>query len=200
MRRRNGVAGSGATHSTRRPNQSTWWSWKSNASMFATISSSSARSASVISPGGSQGTTRVMCAGTPAAATGSCCWRHLPTTASACGTGISTALWVRPLLVPTLMGSLCPRAPAAREHHPRGAEHLGEQRRDRDVHLLIGATDRLSVRTPPPETGRVAEPPALQVLVGGLNDQVGAEQHEAQIFAGVPSAAQSAHGWSMGSR
>ncbi len=152
----------------------------------------------MISPGGSHGTIKVMWAGTPAAATGSCSWRHRPTTASASGTGTSTALWVRPLLVPALM--VPPTGLAGRPPLTPGTEHLGEQRRDGDVHLVVGAATGIPIGTPAAEAGRVPEPLALQVLVGGFDHQVGAEQLEAEVLAGVPAAAAAGEAPAVGRR
>src|SRR5215208_5866424 len=58
---------------------------------------------------------------------------------------------------------------------------------DRPLQLLVGARLGVAVVTPAPELGGVAEAPALHVVIGDLDDQLGGERLEGQVLLGVPA-------------
>ena len=57
-----------------------------------------------------------------------------------------------------------------------------------DGELRVGARGRLAVRPPALERGRVAEPVALEVVVGDFAHQLGSQGLEGKVLAGVPPA------------
>src|SRR4051794_30367918 len=78
--------------------------------------------------------------------------------------------------------------PASGNAEPSEAEDLQELHRDRGVELLVGARRRLAVGPPALEARGVAEPIALQVLVGDLGDEVEAQRLPREVLARVPPA------------
>ena len=74
------------------------------------------------------------------------------------------------------------------ERSTLGREDLVELGRDRSVELRVGARRGLAVRSPPDERRGVAEPVALQMVVGDLGDQFGTERLPTQVLAPAPPA------------
>ena len=72
-------------------------------------------------------------------------------------------------------------------------KHLREAKIDRLLELLVRACRRVSVRTPPPEPGRVSEPVSLHVVVRHFDDQFGAKRDEGEVFALAPPALSARH-------
>src|SRR5215211_8152017 len=66
-------------------------------------------------------------------------------------------------------------------------QDVGQVEFDRPLQLLVGAGLGVAVVAPAPELGGVAEPPALHVVVGDLDDQLGGERLEGRVLLGVPA-------------
>src|SRR5580704_12520971 len=66
---------------------------------------------------------------------------------------------------------------------------LGQVESDRLLELLEAARTRIAVVAPPDPLRSVAEPGALHVLIPDLDNPLGAQRHERQVFLRVPAAA-----------
>ena len=77
---------------------------------------------------------------------------------------------------------------AERPGSPGGAEDVVELGRDRGVELRVGTRLRCAVRSPSDERGGVAEPVPLEVVVGHLGHQLGAQRLPTEVLSAAPPA------------
>src|SRR5215216_7282607 len=87
------------------------------------------------------------------------------------------------------MRMLLPRQgrPESARARVAAGQDVGQVELDRPLQLLVGARLGVAVVAPAPELGGVPEPPALHVVVGDLDHQLGVQGLEGQVLLGVPA-------------
>src|SRR4051794_32960415 len=74
-----------------------------------------------------------------------------------------------------------------------GGQHVGQVVGNGLLQLVVAAALRIAVGAPATELGGVPEPPALHVVVGDLDHEVGPQRREAEVLALTPPALRPGH-------